>query len=63
MKTFEFICVSYDSFLPNETVKCGWSDSQSSSGDEVHEFMSSYETADTEQTLTQNRLQTSIFAL
>ncbi len=39
------------SFYSNETVKCSWSDSPSSSGDVVHVFMSSFsETADAENT-------------
>ncbi len=39
------------SFYSNQTVKCSWSDSPSSSGDVVHVFMSSFsETADAENT-------------
>ncbi len=44
------------SFYSNETVKCSWSDSPSSSGDVVHVFMSSFsETADAENTASSTR--------
>ncbi len=44
------------SFYSNETVKCSWSDSLSSSGDVVHVFMSSFsETADAENTASSTR--------
>ncbi len=45
--SFCSLCMKWQSFYENETVKCSWSNSQSSSGDVVHVFMSSFsETAD-----------------
>ncbi len=46
-----YVYMIWRSFYSNETVKCSWSDSASSSGDVVHVLMSSFsETADAEVT-------------